>query len=424
MGRLTRFRKAIHYMEQHLHGEISVAQAARAGFMSLMQLYRDCYAYTGHSVKEYIRKRRLSNALSLIRCLNIPLAEIAYSCGYSSQQALCKCVRSAVSMSPLEYRRSEAYYYFPRFDNTAPRQVTVSAETIPRIIWVRFYFPRLHGIEEQAIDALQNVLPGYKGRIFGRDGRQKDNRFCYQVAVEYDRAVLDKLRDSDFREAEVVPEIGLTCARTIVNNEENEIRQGWNDLYSGWLKTSMFTQDDADYFEEYVHKGGKIKRLILYLPVRKRTDYDKITLARCEDMVFLVSSSAGQDQEEQAARAVVSFLAAHKPEAIRTTRQFYVSRDAGVYTCGVRLDPVVEAEPAAGGGLEVLRAAAGSYAVLESGCCSDSQVLESLLDRWIGENGLRKDKQPAFFIYETDGSFQQDKIRTKCLIKLEDVKNG
>lgn len=101
----ARFRQSIAFIEEHLHEEIPLEQAAQAGFTSLMQLYRDFYTYTGHSVKEYIRKRRLSVALGMIRSSQRPLAEIAYACGYSSQQALCKYVKSATSLTPLAYQK-------------------------------------------------------------------------------------------------------------------------------------------------------------------------------------------------------------------------------------------------------------------------------------------------------------------------------
>ena len=55
-----------------------------------MQLNRDFISATGYSVSEYIRRLRLSNALCMIKFSHYPTADIAYACGYSSQQALCR----------------------------------------------------------------------------------------------------------------------------------------------------------------------------------------------------------------------------------------------------------------------------------------------------------------------------------------------
>ncbi|WP_438446640.1 helix-turn-helix domain-containing protein [Gorillibacterium sp. sgz5001074] len=422
MDRITRFNRAIHYIEEHLTGKIALERAAQAGFTSIMQLYRDFYTFTGHSVKEYIRKRRLSNALNLIRCSDISLVDIAYGCGYSSQQALCRSVRSAVFMTPLEYRHSRAFYYFPRFDGASSRQVTVASENLPKTIRAKFYHPQLRGIEDHAVRSLSLLLPAYRGRIFGRNGPQRGNRFCYEVSVEYAPDLLGTFRNSVFCDAAVHPETGLVCARTAVRNDEEEIGQAWNDLYDGWLKTSMFEPDAEGYYEEYLRQDGQVKRLVLYLPVKKREDYDRITLTRSEERTFLVATRKGEDAEQEASHAVMNVLASHKPEAIRAVREFYVSKTADSSTCGVRLDPA--AVPSANSGLEVLRLPEGSYAVLESGCCGDGQVLESRLDRWVRENGLRKSVQPACSIYVVDGGYGPEHVKTTCWIRLEDVKNG
>lgn len=417
MDKTVRFRKSIAFIEEHLNGDINLEQAAQAGYTSLMQLYRDCYTYTGHSVKEYIRKRRLSSALGLIKCSELPLAEIAYSCGYSSQQALCKYVKAATAMTPLEYQKSETYYFFPRFDSEVIRQVTVTAETIPKTLLAKFYYPTLCGIEDQAVSTLLTLLPEYKGRILGRNGQQRDTQFCYEIAVEYNPSVLEQLSNSVFQEVSVYPELHLTFAKTSVNNEEAEISLAWNYLYMNWLKTSMFMQDDERYFEEYIYRGGEIKRLILHLPVKKRADYNKISVDYCEGSMFLVSTRMGHNAEEEASTEVLSYLSQYKPEAIRVAREFYVSRSGMHCTCGVRLEQILELPRDSE--LEVLQLAEGSYAILESSSFGDCGGFEALLELWIQENGWCKDNQPAFTIYETGGRYEPETITMKVWIKLK-----
>ncbi|WNS41481.1 AraC family transcriptional regulator [Paenibacillus sp. MMS20-IR301] len=422
MNKSARFRQSIDFIEKHLYEDIPLEQAAQAGYTSLMQLYREFYTYTGHSVKEYIRKRRLSEALGLIKYSQLPLAEIAYTCGYSSQQALCKYVKSSTAMTPLAYQKSEASYYFPRFDSEPVRQVTVTAETIPKTLHMKFYHPRQQGIEQQAVDALHVHLPGYQGRLFGRDGEPQDGLFCYKLAVEYDSGLVNKLIHTIFEEITVVPELSLTFAKTAVRSDDNEIGLAWDYLYLKWLRTSMFEQDDGHYFEEYICKSGEVKKLVLYMPVRKRTDYDKISAAVCEDKAFLVSTREGDGAEEAAAGAVMKVLARHHPEMIRTLREFYVTQHGSSCTCGVRLEQPIELPLDTG--LEVLQLAAGRYAVLERVNYSDSGVFIILLEAWIQENGWCREDQPACITYETGGQAESDAIMMKVWIKLKDVKNG
>ncbi len=423
MDKPHRFKKVIQFIEEHLQEEVSLDLAAQAGFTSLMQLYRDFYTHTGHSVKEYIRKRRLSNALSLIRCSDMPLAEIAYTCGYSSQQALCKNVKAAVSMTPLEYKRSGVSYYFPRYDSLAARQVTVAAETLPATVRVSFYYPRLNGIEDQAIAALQETLPGYRGRLFGRNGKQLGSRFCYRLWLEYTQDTADKLLAGRlFREVEIFPEVSLTAAKVIVPNEEPEIGRAWNYLYTDWLRSSMFAEDREPYFEEYLWRNGRVNRLALILPVIKRADYDRISLVHSPGMLFLAATREGPNAEKEASQAVMGFLAVYRPSAARSADTFYIAKNGTACTCGVRLEETL-ALPA-GCGLELLELPAGSYAVLETGCTGDSRVLEERLEAWIRDNGLRRSGCSAFAIYEAKGGYTADHITTTCRIQLEHVKNG
>jgi hypothetical protein len=90
-------------------------------------------------------------------------------------------------------------------------------------------------------------------------------------------------------------------------------------------------------------------------------------------------------------------------------------------TCGVRLRQTVELP--ADSGLEVLRLAEGSYAVLESGGCSDRGSFITLLDTWIQENGWSKEELPAYATYETGGRDVPESITMKVWIRLKDVKN-
>ncbi|WP_342548374.1 AraC family transcriptional regulator [Paenibacillus sp. FSL P2-0089] len=420
----TRFRQSIAFIEEHLHEEIPLEQAAQAGFTSLMQLYRDFYTYTGHSVKEYIRKRRLSVALGMIRSSQRPLAEIAYACGYSSQQALCKYVKSATSLTPLAYQKSTACYFFPRFDSEAVRQVTVSTEILPATIHMKFYSTKHSGIEQQALESLYALLPAYQGRLFGRDGQPQGGLFCYELAVEHDPALMHSLTGSIFRELEVVPEHSFTCAKLAVRNDEAEIGLAWDYLVLKWLRSSMFEQEEEDYGEEYIRKGCEVKKLILYVPVRKRTDYDKISVSFSAGFEFLAASREGEqaEAEEEAAAAVMSYCSRYHPEVLRAASLFCVIQHGGRYTCGVRLERWQAIALARDSGLQILQAPAGRYAVLESSSYGDRGMFIALLESWIEECGWSREEALAFTTYETVAQGRPDAITMSVWMKLKDVK--
>lgn len=78
--------------------------AVRAG-VSASQLQRDFIAIFNLSPQHYLAKLRLDAAMDLLRS-DATIAEIAQASGYSDQGAFSRRFRTAVGVSPSEYRRS------------------------------------------------------------------------------------------------------------------------------------------------------------------------------------------------------------------------------------------------------------------------------------------------------------------------------
>ncbi|MCL2123977.1 MAG: AraC family transcriptional regulator [Desulfovibrionaceae bacterium] len=389
-------------LEENIADDLSVERLAGAGRLSRTQLYREFYTATGHSVKEYVRKRRLSEALALIKHTDSPLTQIAHECGYGTEQALCKSVKAATGQTPAQYKANGEEYYFPACEGLRAQVVTVAAETIPPTLCLRYYDSRLYGIENRALAWLFASRTAYRGRIFGRNGKQEGAKLCYELYIESD--------DAD------QPAVSGTFAKTTAPNIEDEINAAWDYLYNGWLKTSMFAvsagQIPSPWFEEYIHAGGQIKRLQLYLPVTKRPGFHKIRVQRCEEMHFLAASRSGPDAEKDASEAVVRFLTAYHPRLAQSARHLYVSTEAesapGLrlvrtyaqhtsYTCGIQLQSPIHLP--SGCGLQILVRPAGEYAVLEGDCCGDTGAYEAVLAAWMDGMGLRAAAAP-FAVYE------------------------
>ena len=418
MNKTAAFKKSVKFIESRLSEEINLRQAALSGFTSLMQLYRDFYTYTGHSVKEYIRKRRVSNALSFIKFSDLPLAEIAYLCGYSSQQALCRFVKEATGMTPLAYKAGDSCYYFPMFNGETARQVSVVTETLPERFKVKYYASDSKGIEDTAFHKLLEVVPDYGGRIFGNNVYGKDGRFCYELAVEARPDLYGRLKKSPFSDAAFLPGQTVTHVKTTAAYHEDTINKAWDYLFTTWLRTSMFTRDGESCLEEYLHKDGRVKKLILYLPVKKRADYDQIHLARYPGQSFITASAAGPESEKVASQAVVNYMEAFYPILLKETRLFYVSKSGLSSTCGLK--PEGQVLLPSESSLKRLYIPEGLYGILESSCCPDTEPLEAILRRWIAENGFQEACTPAFTLHEASGSFDIQSIKTRIFIRLKE----
>lgn len=393
----------IQYIEKCLSDEINPDNIAKRHFISLSQMYRDFYSYTGHSIKEYIRKRRISNACEKLKSSDIPLSVIASESGCETQQSFQKQFKTLVGMTPIEYKNSNRYFYFyPFFVNDISIAVKVGAENIPQCTTERFYDSCLRGIEDKAIESLGKI----NSRVFGRNGKQIDNQFCYEIMTEKDG----------------IGKTG-TYSTCVVDYNENDINNGWNYLYNIWLSISMFEQAGDGYFEEYFFKNGKPHKLKLYLPVKKREAAHNIRIAQIPKMTFLVSKVKGLNAERKASENVIGFLNEKSPFIINNAKNFYICVYDGICECGVELDSGIKLPE--NSNLEILHILSGTYAILPDDCLGDISIGSEKMNLWLMNNSIAYENEPIFAVYESlNGRYDTDNIKMKLYKRLKDDKNG
>ncbi|MCL2665857.1 MAG: AraC family transcriptional regulator, partial [Defluviitaleaceae bacterium] len=241
------------YIESNLPEKLDNDLIKDAGFFSCAQMYRSFYSVTGHTVKEYVRKRRLSDALALVKFSDMTFTEAALMCGYSSHQSFCREVKKTLGITPSEYKNNESYFFFPAANMETPSEfqlqednprskwpaygamdkastdfinragsprsgtpltpfqceplfpVSVTGETIPDFLRVNFYKPNPANIETEATEAFFKAFPYYSGRIFGRNGEQKNGSHRYELYLSETEIDRGGLFYAGFTEACIVP---------------------------------------------------------------------------------------------------------------------------------------------------------------------------------------------------------------------------
>lgn len=407
MDKLQYIDAVLAYIEHHLSDDLNPENIAERHFVSRSQLYRDFYACTGHSIKEYLRKRRISNACEKIKHSDMPLAIIADESGCGTQQAFHKLFKSIVGMTPLEYRQGDTYFcFYPFAINEISLAVKVGAETIPECAITRFYDPCIVGIEDKAIAPLGEI----KGRVFGRNGKQIGSRLCYEVMVERDGT-----GKTDFY---------ATC---MVNYSETEISDGWNYLYNTWLSASMFEESSDGYFEEYLFQNGEPRKLKLYLPVKKRKYEQHITITTILEMSFIIARESGKNAERKASEKVMAFLQEHHPLLVRNARRFYVCEYDDVCECGIECGDgfSVGHDARIAPEIEVKHLPAGRYAVLPDDRLGDIRMGSMKMELWLQNNSIAHENEPIFAVYETlNGKYDTENVRMKLYKRLKIDTNG
>lgn len=99
--RLARCRQ---YVENHLGGDLTVAEIARAVDMSLFHFARAFKQSTGKTPHAYVLERRIAAAQSLVRNTTRPLNEISSELGFSSPSHFSAVFNRLSGTAPSEYR--------------------------------------------------------------------------------------------------------------------------------------------------------------------------------------------------------------------------------------------------------------------------------------------------------------------------------
>jgi AraC family transcriptional regulator len=98
-------KRVVDYIDTHLAAKITAADLADLIKVSMGQLFRAFKISVGVTPFQYLARRRVELACSMMRTTPEPLCQIAVACGLCDQAHLCKIFRRATGMSPSAWRR-------------------------------------------------------------------------------------------------------------------------------------------------------------------------------------------------------------------------------------------------------------------------------------------------------------------------------
>ena len=98
--------RVVDYIEIHLADKITVTDLAGLVNVSMGQLFRAFKTSVGVTPCDYIARRRIELACTMINTTGSALSEVAVACGLCDQPHLCKQFRRVVGMSPSAWRRA------------------------------------------------------------------------------------------------------------------------------------------------------------------------------------------------------------------------------------------------------------------------------------------------------------------------------
>ena len=97
---------SINYIESNLLEDINLNDISKYANISLSHLYRLFSLFTGMTIKEYIRIRRMTKAAIELRCSDISIIDLSIKYGFGSQEAFLRVFCRLFGITPGEYRKT------------------------------------------------------------------------------------------------------------------------------------------------------------------------------------------------------------------------------------------------------------------------------------------------------------------------------
>ena len=109
---LAAVQRALDFIEVSLRLPVTLEQISRRAGFSLWHFQRIFAAYTGEPLASYLRRRRLTAAAEELRTASRTIIDLALEYQFESHAAFTRAFRSALRLSPSEFRRK---HRLPRF---------------------------------------------------------------------------------------------------------------------------------------------------------------------------------------------------------------------------------------------------------------------------------------------------------------------
>ena len=107
MSYYINLQKSINYIESNLKSNVELEQIAKVAGYSIPHFYRVFSAIVGCPVKEYVRKRKLSNAMFDVVTSKRNITEIAFDYGFESHEAFTRSFKLTYGWPPSSFRKSQ-----------------------------------------------------------------------------------------------------------------------------------------------------------------------------------------------------------------------------------------------------------------------------------------------------------------------------
>ncbi len=262
-----RLEKAIDFVEANLDKKFSLAAVSKNAFSSLSHFHRIFYFMTGLTIKEYIRRRRLSNAAIQLITTKRTVLDIALEAQFESPESFNKSFKKLFNISPQEFRNNKSEFQVMRRiilkrseelnqpDNIMltfvylPKQIVIGVKTRTTLensqqaIDIPLFFEKT--MKANLLANIPNIIDQQK--ILGvYSDMSDDEEFDYTTGLLVDQM---SMPEGEVYSRHVLPAGEYACFSA--QGDVSALEAAWRYIYGDWMPNSGRSRQKGFDFEVY-----------------------------------------------------------------------------------------------------------------------------------------------------------------------------
>ena len=280
MDYIDSIQKTIDYIEANLKEELDINRAISESGYSLTHFYRIIQSFSGISLKDYIRNRRLSEAAVALRMSDTRIIDIAMEYDFQSQEVFTRAFLSSFGITPGQYRKSrESITLYKKLNarqlfmslNGLSIEPTIILEKIFQLVGItRTVHPGTADISQlwREFHHSSNsiVTPLNSDKLIGlceyMPDITDDSEFSYMACKE----VLSTNNLPMGMDAKIIP-----CTKYAVfthSGTVDRLKETYDKIYGVWLPLTGSQLAEADTLEIYTLQSSNNYKLDIYVPLK------------------------------------------------------------------------------------------------------------------------------------------------------------
>ena len=275
--------KSLHYIEKKLTDSISVEDISDRSCYSMFHYHRIFQSIIGLNVKQYIRKRRLSEAANELIFTNRRIIDIARKYQFDSQESFTRAFKKEFNVTPGKLRKEKTPYV--KFNQKRLTFANIKGDSVkPEIVTLESF--KIVGMKCRTTQK-ENKIPALWDKFIplAETIKNQDTEFgCLGVCLFVPNANWTEETEFEYiagRKVSQVEDVHPEMEEYTMKKQKyavfehhgalDTLGETYSNIHSKWLPESKLEMDQADEIELYNDKfkfGQDDSILYIYIPVK------------------------------------------------------------------------------------------------------------------------------------------------------------